>query len=150
MTQATEDPVGEVRRLQACINDLISVLALPPSWSGGDELHIVSTLLDGLVGMLHLDFTYARLASPMDGSPTEIVRSRHPGRRPVPPPEVGEALGRAVFDIHEPAIARLGEIVHDLDLKDDRFGSPEAATLGAAIDGLQLACAADGILLEQG
>ena len=57
---------------------------------------------------------------------------------------------QARFDIHEPAIARLGEIVHDLDLKDNRFGSPEAATLGAAIDGLQLACAADGILLEQG
>jgi len=57
---------------------------------------------------------------------------------------------QARFDIHEPAVARLGEIVHDLDLKDNRFGSPEAATLGAAIDGLQLACADDGILLEQG
>ena len=57
---------------------------------------------------------------------------------------------QARFDMHEPAVARLGEIVHDLDLKDNRFGSPEAATLGAAIEGLQLACAADGILLEQG
>ncbi|MBA2302380.1 MAG: chromate resistance protein [Acidobacteria bacterium] len=57
---------------------------------------------------------------------------------------------QARFDIHEPAVARLGEIVHDLDLKDNRFGSPEAATLGAAIDGLQLACADDAILLEQG
>ena len=54
------------------------------------------------------------------------------------------------FDIHESAVARLGRIVHDLDFKDDKFGSLEVATLGAAIDGLQLAYADDGILLEQG
>lgn len=56
----------------------------------------------------------------------------------------------AVFDIREPAIARIAAIVHDLDLKDARFGAPEAATVGALVDGLQLAHADDDALLAQG
>ena len=56
----------------------------------------------------------------------------------------------ARFAIREAAVDRLAAVVHDLDLKDDRFGAPEAATLGAAIDGLQLAFADDAALLEQG
>ena len=55
-----------------------------------------------------------------------------------------------VFGIQEPAVARLAGIVHDLDLKDGRFGAPEAATVGTVIEGLQLAYADDQALLEQG
>jgi len=57
---------------------------------------------------------------------------------------------RLLFNIRDAAVDRLATIVHDLDLKDNRFGAPEAATLGVTIDGLQLACADDGTLLEQG
>ena len=56
----------------------------------------------------------------------------------------------AHFSITDPAALRLAEIVHDIDLKDGFFGAPEAPTLGAAIEGLQLACADDHALLEQG
>jgi hypothetical protein len=56
----------------------------------------------------------------------------------------------ARFGIGDRAVARLGEVVHDLDLKDGKFGHPEAATIGAAIDGLQLSCSDDHQLLEQG
>jgi hypothetical protein len=56
----------------------------------------------------------------------------------------------AVFAVREPAISRLAAIVHDLDLKDERFGAPEAATVAAMIDGLQLAYADDDALLAQG
>ena len=55
-----------------------------------------------------------------------------------------------VFQIDDPAVARLAAIVHDLDLKDGRFGAPEAATIGAIIEGLQLAHADDEALLAQG
>ena len=55
-----------------------------------------------------------------------------------------------VFGIQEPAVARLTGIVHDLDLKDGRFGAPEAATVGTIIEGLQLAHADDDALLVQG
>ena len=56
----------------------------------------------------------------------------------------------ARFVIGDPAVARIAEIVHDLDLKDGKFGAPEAATLGIAIDGLQLSSIDDSVLLDQG
>jgi hypothetical protein len=56
----------------------------------------------------------------------------------------------AVFGISEPGISRIAAIVHDLDIKDERFGAPEAATVGAMIEGLQLAYADDEELLAQG
>lgn len=54
------------------------------------------------------------------------------------------------FGIDDPAVRRLGEIVHDIDLKDDKFGAPEVPTVAATIDGLQLSCADDQALLDQG
>jgi hypothetical protein len=54
------------------------------------------------------------------------------------------------FEIRDPAVGRLAEIVHDLDLKDGRFGAPEASAIATIIDGLQLAYADDDALLAQG
>jgi hypothetical protein len=54
------------------------------------------------------------------------------------------------FGIGDRAATRLSEVVHDLDLKDGKFAAPEAVTLGAAIDGLQMSCGDDHQLLEQG
>jgi hypothetical protein len=56
----------------------------------------------------------------------------------------------SVFNIREAAISRIAAIVHDLDLKDGRYGAPEEATVGAMIEGLQLAHTDDGALLAQG
>ena len=56
----------------------------------------------------------------------------------------------AVFGIAGPALSRIAAIVHDLDLKDGRFGAPECSTVGAMIEGLQLAHQNDEALLEQG
>ena len=55
-----------------------------------------------------------------------------------------------VFGLAGPALSRIAAIVHDLDLKDGRFGAPECGTVGAMIEGLQLACQNDEALLEQG
>lgn len=55
-----------------------------------------------------------------------------------------------VFDITDPAVTRIAEIVHDLDLKDSRFGAPDAGTVHTLIEGLQLATAEDARLLEHG
>ena len=41
----------------------------------------------------------------------------------------------------DPALRAIAELVHDLDLKDGRFGRPETAGLGALVEGL---CAATG------
>ena len=56
----------------------------------------------------------------------------------------------SVFGVKAPAISRLAAIVHDLDLKDSKFGAPECGTVSAMIEGLQLAYHDDDALLEQG
>ena len=56
----------------------------------------------------------------------------------------------SVFAIHDEAVKRVGEIVHDLDLKDDRFSAPEASTVAAMIEGLQLGDSDDDALLADG
>jgi hypothetical protein len=56
----------------------------------------------------------------------------------------------SVFDLRASALSRIAAIVHDLDLKDGRFGAPECATVGAMIEGLRLAYADDEGLLAQG
>ena len=73
-----EQTADEITRLQGCINDLISVLALPATWSGQESAQIVSTLLDVLLGMLRLDFAYARLKHPGGEAPIEMVRLAQP------------------------------------------------------------------------
>lgn len=55
-----------------------------------------------------------------------------------------------VFGIEAPAVARMAAIVHDLDLKDGKFGAPECSTVSTLIDGLQLAHADDEELLTHG
>ena len=56
----------------------------------------------------------------------------------------------SVFGVAGPALSRIAAIVHDLDLKDGCFGAPECTTVGAMIEGLQLAYQDDDALLEQG
>jgi hypothetical protein len=56
----------------------------------------------------------------------------------------------SVFGIKDPAVDRIAQIVHDLDVKDGRFGAPDAGTVGALIEGLQLTTDDDDVLLEHG
>jgi len=56
----------------------------------------------------------------------------------------------AVFGIRDPAIEWIAAVVHDLDLKDERFGAPQAPTIGGLLDALQLAHTDDQTLLAQG
>ena len=65
----------EIKRLQRCISDLISVLALPAIWAGGEPSQIVSTLLDSLLGMLSLDFIYLSLHDSAFQGPQQFLRT---------------------------------------------------------------------------
>ena len=69
-----EPPADEIKRLQRCINDLISVLALPAIWSGRGPAEIVRDLLHALLGMLRLDLVYVRLKDPDGEAPVQLVR----------------------------------------------------------------------------
>jgi hypothetical protein len=50
----------------------------------------------------------------------------------------------------DPALRAIGEIVHDLDLKETKFDRPETAGIAALIDGLALRHADDARRMEEG
>ena len=54
------------------------------------------------------------------------------------------------FGIRDPAVQRIGRIVHDLDLKEATYGEPEGPTLGRLVEGLRQAHADDDGLLRAG
>ncbi len=54
------------------------------------------------------------------------------------------------FGITDPVALRLGQIVHDLDLREHQFNAPEAAAVGPWIEGLRRVHGDDHALLEQG
>jgi hypothetical protein len=91
-------------------------------------------------------FAVDRNAVPDDGVPFDMfgVDFSHQGDRCT-----FETLC-AVFGIRDPAIERIAAVVHDLDLKDEGFGAPEASTIGGLVDGFQLAHTDDQTLLAQG
>ena len=83
MHQQPLDPATEVKRLQRCMNHLVSVLALPASWTGSEPRQILDTFPDALLVMLDLDFLYARALldpreAPIDALGTaRLHRNRH-------------------------------------------------------------------------
>jgi len=91
-----EHPAEEIRRLRRCINDLVSVIALPAMWSGSERSQIVRTLLDVLLEMLQLDLVYVRLENPAGEAPVEMARVAQPRRLPAGPQEIGELLHRCL------------------------------------------------------
>jgi hypothetical protein len=71
--------------------------------------------------------------------------------------EFGHDGGRCTFEVlidrfklHQPALRRIAEIVHDIDLKDRRYDSPETPTIAALVDGVRQAHGDDGEALERG
>ena len=51
-----------------------SILALPAVWAGAEPSQMVSTLVDTLIGSLHLSFVFVRLSA-LDRTPSiEIMR----------------------------------------------------------------------------
>lgn len=74
MEVQSEHGSGEIKHLQRCINDLISLLALPAVWSGGDPSQVLHTLLDALMRMLRLDLVSVKLTGRVGEAPVEIAK----------------------------------------------------------------------------
>ncbi|MGO9934666.1 MAG: PAS domain S-box protein [Steroidobacteraceae bacterium] len=87
-----EQSVEEIKRLQRCISDLVSVLALPAIWSGGNPSQVVRILLDVLQRMLRLDLIYVRLNDPFGGEPVEMVRVAQTQNQDIRPQDTIEAI----------------------------------------------------------
>jgi signal transduction histidine kinase len=83
----------EIKRLQRCINDLVSVVALPAIWSPSDRPQIVSTLLKSLLGMLDLDLAYVRLKGG-ECEPTSEALVTAPDWAQLPLRQINEMLER--------------------------------------------------------
>ena len=86
------DLTEEITHLQRCVNDLVSALALPAMWSGGEPSQIVHTLLDALLRMLQLDLVYVRLNETGGQAPIEMVRFAQSQKHLAPPHEIGDVL----------------------------------------------------------
>jgi PAS domain S-box-containing protein len=98
MQPQLEHPYDEIKRLQRCINDLVSLLALPAIWSGGDPSQVLHTLLGALLPMLNLDLVSVRLKNPVGEASAEIVRVAQ-SLGPMPPThEICEALSHSLGD----------------------------------------------------
>jgi hypothetical protein len=54
------------------------------------------------------------------------------------------------FELRGAALERIGQIVHNLDLRDERFEVPEAVAMGRLVEGLRQIYSDDYKLLEQG
>src|ERR1700733_5392829 len=64
----------EISRLQRCINDLVSLLALPTVWIGSEPCRILEILLDSLRPMLCADFICVRVIDPVSNAPVQVMR----------------------------------------------------------------------------
>jgi hypothetical protein len=92
------------------------------------------------------DFVADRDAAPPDSVPFDIFGVEFTHRGDLCTFE----LLCETFQLTEPALTRLAAIVHDLDLKDGRFGAGDAPTVGVVIEGFRLAHADDRDLLAAG
>ncbi len=93
-----DHPADEIKRLQRCINDLVSLLALPAMWSGSKPSDIVHTLLDSLLRMLDLDFVYVNLTNLIDAAPSETIKVPQSQEQIFQPEEVCTFLNRWLGD----------------------------------------------------
>jgi PAS domain S-box-containing protein len=142
MEEQVGDPAREVKRLQRCINDLVSVLALSAIWRGSEASQIVQTLLDTLLRMLDIEFAYARLNDAFD-APAEILRVAENGKTSLPrqdlrkilsdslaadpqgsPPQIRKRLGVGEISIFPVPLGTQGEI-GVIVLGSNRVGFPE-------------------------
>jgi PAS domain S-box-containing protein len=92
MDAQPRDLAERTKHLQRCVNDLISVLALPATWTGGEPSQIVNTLLDALLRMLQLDLVYVQLKQTGDQAPIEMVRFTQSQKHNARPHKIGEEL----------------------------------------------------------
>ena len=94
MHQQQPDPVTEIRRLQRCMNDLVSVLALPAVWSVSEPSRILETFLDALLVMLDLDFLYARVRVDAHEAPFDALKTNQLSGTSYSGEEVRQALNQ--------------------------------------------------------
>jgi PAS domain S-box-containing protein len=116
MDEPRENSAEEIKRLQRCINDLVSVLALPAMWTGAEPTQIAGTLLDTLLAMLRLDLVYVRLKDPVGETQSEMVRVAQSQKLTARPQEIGEAINHSLGDDPQGWPARARDVMGGTEL----------------------------------
>jgi PAS domain S-box-containing protein len=113
-----ESCTEEVSRLRGCLNDLVSIMALPALGMGGEPAHIVSTVLDALMGTLQLSFVCVRLNDPEDGPSIEMVRAAESLQvlGPAGAREISQAIESSLGDAQSRCPPRAHVSISDVDL----------------------------------
>lgn len=92
------DPAEEIKHLRRCINNLVSILALPAVWSGGELSKLVETLLDTLLRILRLDLVYVRLEDVAGAGPVQMIRVEQSPEHKAGVQEIREVLNQCFGD----------------------------------------------------
>lgn len=98
MEAQLEHPAEEIKRLRRCIDDLVSLVALPAIRGDGEPAEIVRALIEALLGRLSLDLVYVRLGAAVGEAPIEVVRFAQTGSPAAGPREIGELFNRRLGD----------------------------------------------------
>ncbi|MDB5389011.1 MAG: sensor signal transduction histidine kinase [Planctomycetaceae bacterium] len=121
MEMLCKDPAEEIKQLQRCNNDLVSLLALPALCTGGDSSQIARTLVDVLQRMLSLELVYVVLKDPLAEMPEEFARVTQSALQPR---EIGAELQRLLGDDPQkwPSRASRRFVDKDLSIVPARLG----------------------------
>jgi len=103
----------ENRRLQRCLGDLVSVVALPAIWGDAQPVRVIQTSVEALLGVIDADFVYARGIDPSDETPVEEIRFAAGSDLSNRVQEVSEVLNGCLHDASqgwtEPTRRRIGD-----------------------------------------
>src|ERR1700733_4316813 len=135
MDAQPRDPAEEIKRLQRCVNDLISVLALPAMWSGGEPSQIANTLPDALLRMVQLDLVYVRLTETGGQAPIEMVRFAQSQKHIAQPHEIGALLKRWLGADLQERPPRMRNRLGDRDISFVPFGLGLQSEIGVIVAG---------------
>ena len=114
---ATRDYSAEtVTPLRDGLHDLVSIMALPARWTGGDPAHITSTLLDALLGTLQLSFACVRLHDPEGGPPIEVERVDESWAEAARVQDIRETIASPLGDAHLTPRPRTQILLGDVQL----------------------------------
>lgn len=98
MEAQLEHPAEEIKRLRRCIDDLVSIVALPATRGGGTPAEIVRAMMETLLDRLSLDLVYVRLGAAVGEAPNEVVQFAQTGSLAAGSREIGELFNRWLGD----------------------------------------------------
>jgi PAS domain S-box-containing protein len=135
MDEQPRNLTEEITHLQRCVNDLVSALALPAMWSGGEPSQIVHTLLDALLRMLQLDLVYVRLTETGGQAPIEMVRFAQSQKHIARPHEIGDVLKQWLGTAPQEWPPRMRNALGDRDISIVPLGLGLQGEIGVLVAG---------------